>query len=170
MSSKLVLITGMSSSGKTTLASRLNDVLRKRGIFSLHIDGIEFREMVSNHLFDGVSIDEMFSFIENFTKVMKEKDLILIYSIVAHRKSHRDSLKGILDTIHIHLTATLDVLKERDYKGVYERADKGEFFLPGYSEEYEIPIGQDLLIDSSKFSVDEELELVIDLLKNRRWI
>ena len=170
MSSKLVLITGMSSSGKTTLASRLNGVLRKRGIFSLHIDGIEFREMVSNHSFDKVSIDEMFSFIENFTKVMKEKDLILIYSIVAHRKSHRDSLKEILDTIHVHLTAPLDILKDRDYKGVYERADKGEFFLPGYSEEYEEPLEEDLLLASDKLGVDEELELLIDLLKSRRWM
>ncbi len=170
MSSKLILITGMPSSGKTSLASRLNIALRESGIFSIHFDGIEFREMVSNHSFDKDSIDSMFSFIESFTKVMKEKNVILIYSLVAHRKSHRDSLKEILDTIHVHLTAPLDILKDRDYKGVYKRADKGIFFLPGYSEKYEEPIEEDLLLNSDKLGVDEELELLIDLLKSRRWI
>ncbi len=170
MSSKLILITGMSASGKTTLASRLNDALRERGIFSLHVDGIEFRNMVSNHLFDRNSIEEMFSFIRNFTEVMKEKNVILIYSLVAHKRSQRESLKRIIDTLHIHLEASLNVLKSRDYKGVYERADKEEFFLPGYSERYEDPIGEDLLLDSSKLSVEKELELVLDLLKSRRWI
>ena len=170
MSSKLILITGMSSSGKTTLASRLSDALREIGIFSLHIDGIEFRNMISNHLFDKDSIESMFSVIKNFTEVMKEKNLILIYSLVAHRRSQRESLKKILDTVHIHLEAPLNVLKNRDYKKAYEKADRGEFFLPGYSESYKYPIGEDLLLDSSKLSVEKELELVLDLLKGRRWI
>ncbi len=170
MSSKLILITGMSSSGKTTLASRLSDALREHGIFSFHMDGIEFRNMVSNHLFDRNSIEKMFSFIRNFTEAMKEKDLLLIYSLVAHKRSQRESLKRIIDTVHIHLEAPLNVLKSRDYKRVYEKADMGEFFLPGYSEGYEYPIGEDLLLDSSNLSVEKELELVLDLLKNRRWI
>ncbi len=170
MESKLVLITGMPSSGKTTLAEGLGKALRRRGVFSLHVDGIEFRRIVGNYVFDERSIDELFERIEAFTEVMKDKGMILIYSLVAHRRHLRERLKRILSAVHVHLECPVEILKERDSKGVYKAADRGEMFLPGYSEPYEMPLQADLVLRSCEMEVSEEVEKVLKLLERKGWL
>ena len=134
------------------------------------MDGMEFRKMLSELDFTKESVLKMEDFIVNFTKVMKEKGVVLIYSLVAHRKSFRERLKEEIPTLHVHLRAPMNVLKERDSKGVYEKADGKEMFLPGYTEPFEEPIGSDLDFDTSKISIDEEIELVLKELRERGWL
>ena len=163
----LILITGPSSSGKTTLAKTLLKELRRLGKCALHMDGIDFRRMVKNENFTKDSIETMEDFILNFTEVLSSKDLFLIYSLVAHRRSFRERLKNTSSTFHVHLSAPIKVLKRRDEKGVYERAEKGEMFLAGYSESFEEPIEADILFDTSRVSLEEELKIVLKKLKER---
>ncbi len=170
MSSRLILVTGMPSSGKTTLSRELQVVLRNEGVFTVHMDGMEFRRIFSNKNFSRKSNGELFSYILNFTEVFLEKDLLLIYSIVAHKKWQREKLKAAIPTFHVHLECPLEILKKRDEKGVYQMADRGEMFLPGYSEPYEEPIGADLFLNSCVASIKEEIWEVLKLLRDWRWI
>ncbi|MCD6450658.1 MAG: adenylyl-sulfate kinase [Thermotogaceae bacterium] len=170
MESRLILITGMPSSGKTTLGEALNKKLRELNLCSIHLDGIEFREMIGTADFTLKSIRSTIEAIEKITKVLLRKGIILIITIVGPFDKDRKRLLSTTDSIHVHLECPLEELKKRDFKGVYEKADKGEMILPGYSFEYEFPKNPDLLLKSCIMSVEEEVKQVIRVMKEKGWL
>ncbi len=170
MVSKLILITGMPSSGKTSLARLLESELRKMGVCALHIDGIDLREMLGEFDFKKGGMERVMDFLVSFLKVLKEKNVIIILSIVAPFESIRRKILRIMEHFHIHLVCDVDILKDRDSKGLYKASDEGKMYLPGYTQEYEEPKESDLVFDTSKVSLDYEVKEVLSALKERGWI
>jgi len=170
MSSKLVLITGMSSSGKTTLGRALNEKLRELNLCSIHLDGVEFREMIGRMDFTGKGTRSTIEARERITKVLLRKEIILIITTVGPSDEDRKKLLSMADSIHIHLDCPIEELRKRDFKGVYEKADRGEMILPGYSYEYEVPKNPDILLESCKMTVEEEVQEVIKVMREKGWL
>ncbi len=170
MESKLVLITGMSASGKTTLGEALNEKLRELNQCSIHLDGIEFREMIGRMDFTGKGTRSTIEARERIAKVLLRKGIILIITTVGPSDDDRKKLLSMASSIHVHLDCPIEELKKRDFKGVYEKADRGEMILPGYSYEYEVPKNPDLLLKSCEMSVEEEVEKVIKFMREKGWL
>jgi len=170
MNSKLVLITGMPASGKTTLGKALNKRLRELNLCSIHLDGIEFREMMGEMDFSEERTKSVIKEGERIVKILLRKGIILIITIVGPIDKDRKSLLSIADSIHVHLECPIEELKKRDFKGVYKKADRGEIILPGYSYKYESPKNPDLLLKSCEISVEKEVEEVVKAMEKKGWL
>ncbi|RLA94312.1 MAG: hypothetical protein DRG83_19870 [Deltaproteobacteria bacterium] len=170
MGFKLLLISGKPSTGKTVLAKRLENELRLKGAFALAFDGNDFRRMMGEESMTRESFFKVRNFILRFIEVLREKDIILILSLVADKESFRRSLLEKSESFHVHLVAEERILRERDEKRVYHKADMGEVYLPGYTEGYEEVADADVILRSDTLDLEAEVFEVLTKLEKRGWI
>ncbi len=169
MDSKLILITGLPASGKTTLARELEKAL-KSSFCTLWLDGYELRKIFGHEEMSEMAARKMEEVLPRFLEVLKGKGLLIILSIVASKESFRERLLGLMESVHVHLVCGERIRRQRDAKGVYDKAIEGKIFLPGFSETYEELKDADLFLDTTGLSIDEEVRAVLKLLRERGWI
>ena len=156
-----VQMTGMSGAGKTTIAKRAAEQLRKRGYKVEVIDGDEYRENLSKDL--GFSKEDRNTNIQRLGfvgKVLARNNVISIMSAINPYAEVRNKLKKESDNVKIvYIKCDLENLKQRDPKGLYRRAyledDHPEKIhnFTGVSDPYESPENPDLTIDTNQDSV-----------------
>ncbi len=168
----MILITGLPAAGKTTLASKLEEFLERIGKRSIHLDGIELRRIFKEFNYDERGILEFSHHVKELLKLLCSKGFTVILSMVLPlEKARKEVLSACDKSIVILLKCEdLQILRSRDFKGVYELADNGEVILPGYSIPLEEPINPDLTLDTCSKSVDESFEEILYLLRRKEVI
>ena len=162
----LVWFTGLSGSGKSTLANELEKFLFSKDIDAYILDGDNMRSGLNSDLsFTDQDRKENIRRISEVSNLFIDAGLVCIAAFISPFKEDRELAKKIVGEdrfIEIFVNTPIEVCEQRDVKGLYKKARKGEIKnFTGISSPFELPEYPTLTIDTSK----EKLEISIDRLK-----
>ncbi len=172
--SVILWFTGLSGSGKSTLAHALEESLYQEGVRTYVLDGDNVRHGLCGDL--GFSDDDRTENIRRIGQVAKlflDSGSIVLTAFISPFKVDRTRVRRMLDTdldfVEIYCKCPLEICENRDVKGLYQRARKGEIKdFTGISSPYESPENADLTIETDKLSVSESVEKISTFLEERR--
>lgn len=164
-----ILLTGLIATGKTTIAYALERRLFDNGWAVTVLDGADMRLGVSKDLgWTANERSENMRRAAEIARLINNAGLICICSFVAPSKDVREKARKLVGEerfIEVYLTASEEVRRKRDTKGVYKKADKGELKeFPGISAPYDIPKSPELILQTDKLTVDECVDRIMRLL------
>jgi bifunctional enzyme CysN/CysC len=167
-----VLLTGLTGSGKTTLAYAVERRLFDQGRAVVVLDGQNMRRGISKDL--GFTADERSENLRRSSEVAKlfnDAGVIVLAAFVAPDEAVRQKAAGTIGRerfLVIHLAAPIEVCRQRDTDGHYKLADSGEMALfPGVTSPYEPPARPDLVLPTDKLPIDQCVEQILALLESR---
>lgn len=168
----LVWFTGLSGSGKSTLAKQLEVELHKKGFHTFSLDGDNVRSGLNKNVgFTPEGRKENLRRIGEVAKLMIDAGLIVIGAFISPYKEDRYAIQntvGVENYFEVFVDTPIEVCEERDVKGLYEKARKGEIKnFTGISAPYEKPEEPTLRIDTSKTSIEEALEQLVTKIEER---
>ena len=165
--------TGLPSSGKSTLARRVEEILLERGMNVEVLDGDEVRETFSKGLgFSKQDRDTNIRRIGFVAKLLSRNGVVAITAAISPYRDTRDEMrKAIGRFVEVYVECPIDVLKERDVKGLYKKALAGEIKnFTGVDDPYEAPLKPEVLVPSSQESVDQSVARIIATLETLGYI
>jgi adenylyl-sulfate kinase len=168
-----VWFTGMSGAGKTALAIRLEEELRKRGLRVERLDGDIVRKGLTRDL--GFSKEDRDMNIERVTfvaKLLTRNGVAVLASFISpYRVARASARQEIGNFVEVFCYASLDTLVERDVKGLYKKALAGEIEnFTGVSDPYEEPESPEVTIDSGTETIEESLGKILAKLKELGYV
>jgi len=165
--------TGLSASGKSTLAHAVEEALHQQGCRTFVLDGDNVRHGLNRDL--GFSLedrDENLRRVGETAKLFLEAGTIVLAAFISPLRREREMIRTLMphgDFFEIYCEASIDVCEQRDPKGLYERARKGEIKeFTGISSPYEPPVKPELTVQTAKQSLDESVQQVLEMLITRQ--
>ena len=167
--------TGLSGSGKSTIANELSYKLHKMGKLSYILDGDNIRHGLNKDLgFSPEDRKENIRRISEVASLFADAGFITITAFISPYRVDRDFCRGLAGEgrfIEIYAKASLDTCEKRDPKGMYKKARAGiikEF--TGISAPYEEPLKPELVIDTDKESIEDSTDKVINKIKELGYL
>lgn len=167
--SKVIWLTGLSGSGKSTIAQYLEKKLFQLGFFAQVLDGDNIRDGINKNL--GFSEDEREENIRRIAEIAKlylHSGIITINSFISPTLKIRQLAKNIIgenDFLEIYINAPMEVCESRDVKGLYEKARKGLIKgFTGIDSPYEPPQNPSLEIRTDQRDIEESIEVITEFL------
>lgn len=167
---KVLWLTGLSGSGKSTIAQALERKLYNEGFFAQCLDGDNIRSGINNNL--GFTVEdrkENIRRIAEITKLYLDSGIITINSFISPTVEIRDFAKSIVganDFIEIYINAPLEVCEKRDVKGLYKKARNGEIKnFTGIDSPYEAPVNPEIEIRTDEVEVEEAVDILYQRIK-----
>ena len=155
--------TGLSGAGKSTISERIFDRLRSKGAKVELLDG----DVVRTHLSKGLSFskedrDTNIRRIGFVCELLTRNGVIALVAAISPYREVREEIRSKIGSfVEVYVHCPIEVLAERDVKGLYKKALAGEIgSFTGVSDPYEAPADPEITIDSSKESVEESVEKV----------
>lgn len=162
-------LTGLSGSGKSTIADAAEKTLYKKGFRTYILDGDNVRHGLSKDLgFTVADRVENIRRISEVAKLLMDSGIIVLTSFISPFKDERDMARNLFkknDFYEIYIKASLNTAEKRDPKGLYKKARSG--MLPnftGIDSLYEKPLKPDLILDTENQSVDNCSQKLVDLI------
>jgi adenylyl-sulfate kinase len=165
--------TGLSGAGKSTLANLLADQLRERGHRVEVLDGDEVRTNLSKGLgFSKEDRDTNIRRIGYVCKLLARNGVIAISAAISPYREVRDEVRSQHQRFfEVYVKCPLDTLVERDVKGLYRKALKGEIGnFTGVSDPYEEPFSPELVVESHRETPEQSLGRLLQSLEQRGLI
>jgi bifunctional enzyme CysN/CysC len=167
-----IWLTGLSGSGKSTIAYALEKKLIEEGHACFVLDGDNIRHGLNKDLgFSAEDRSENIRRVAEVAKLFNEAGLIVITSFISPFRKDRENAREIIGKdrfIEVYVNASLEICEARDPKGLYAKARKGEISeFTGISSPYEPPENPDLILPSGSISVDEAVETMLRHLQNK---
>lgn len=164
--------TGLSGSGKSTIANALEQKLYDEGIHTYTLDGDNIRLGINANLtFSPEDRAENLRRVAEVAKLMNDAGLVVLAAFVSPYRKDREKVKNIVGNdnfVEIYVNTPLETCEARDIKGLYAKARKGEIQnFTGVNAPYEPPLNSDISIDTSKESVETSVATLWEQLKNR---
>ena len=168
-------LTGLSGTGKSTIANLLEKQLYSLGIHTYLLDGDNVRHGLSRDLgFTAADRVENIRRIGEVAKLMVDAGLIVISAFISPFQAERELARRLVNDyefIEIFVDTPLEVLEQRDPKGLYKKARKGELKnFTGIDSPYEAPEEPDIRIDTTRLSAEEAVRLIVAQLYERGLI
>ncbi|WP_339801831.1 adenylyl-sulfate kinase [uncultured Marinobacter sp.] len=171
----LLWFTGLSGSGKSTIANALDVALHQRGYHTFLLDGDNVRHGLNRDL--GFSDDDRVQNIRRIGEVSKlftDAGLIVLSAFISPFSSDRRLVRNLFpagEFIEVFMDTPLETCEQRDPKGLYQKARAGEIKdFTGIDSPYETPARPELRLDTSTQDVETCVNGVIDYLKSRNMI
>jgi adenylyl-sulfate kinase len=165
--------TGMSGAGKSTISERVYARLKESGARVELLDG----DVVRTHLSKGLGFskedrDTNIRRIGFVCELLSRNGVIAIVAAISPYREVREEVRSrIGDFVEVYVHCPIEVLAERDVKGLYKRALAGEIgSFTGVSDPYEPPANPEITVDSSRESLDESVEKVWNRLRELELI
>lgn len=165
----MVWFTGLSGSGKSTIAIALERELHKRGLLCRILDGDNIRSGINNNL--GFSPEDRVENIRRIAEVGKlfvDTGVITIAAFISPNNELREMASAIIgkaDFLEVYVSTPLAECERRDVKGLYAKARKGEIKeFTGVSAPFEAPERPDLSLDTSVLSVEQSVSRLLELI------
>jgi len=169
-----IWFTGLSGSGKSTVAVALEKALYAQGRLSYRLDGDNVRMGINKNLgFSAEDRTENIRRIGEVAKLFVDAGVIALSSFVSPYRADRDIVRELheksgMDFIEVYVDVPLEEAEKRDPKGLYKKARAGEIKnFTGISDPYEAPVKPELVLPSHEMSLEEEVEALLTLLKAR---
>lgn len=169
----VIWLTGPSGAGKSTLARALEQKLKEMGKKVEVLDGDEVRKTLYPDLGFSDEARKLHNrVVIHMAKLLSRNGIFVIVSLISPFRAVRErARREIGDFVEVYVYAPLEVRIQRDPKGLYAKAIRGEIKgLTGYDGVYEEPENPEVFVDTSKMSVDEEVEAVLKVLKERGYL
>jgi adenylyl-sulfate kinase len=168
----LLWFTGLSGSGKSTIANAVEYDLYKKKIHTYTLDGDNVRQGLNNNLgFSPEDRTENIRRIAEVANLMIDAGLIVLAAFVSPYQKDRENIKNIVgpeNFIEIFINTPLDVCEQRDVKGLYAKARKGEITnFTGIDAPYEAPTNPDIIIDTSKITINEAVIEIVQAISQK---
>lgn len=167
--SRVIWFTGLSGSGKSTVANATEKLLHDMGLHTYILDGDNVRMGLNKDL--GFSPEDRTENIRRITEVAKlfaDAGSIVLTAFISPYREDRDNARTIIgdnDFIEIFISADLSVCESRDPKGLYKKARSGEIKgFTGIDAPYEEPINPELVVETDKYNIEECAQIVIKYL------
>ena len=169
---RLVVVTGLSGSGKSTIANLVEKTLHARGRHTYLLDGDNVRHGLNKDLgFTDADRVENIRRVAEVAKLMVDAGLIAITAFISPFKSERRMARALVqegEFIEIHVDTPLAVAEERDPKGLYKKARRGELKnFTGIDSPYEPPEEPEIRVSTAKMSPEEAADYIIEVLSER---
>ena len=165
----MIWFTGLSGSGKSTIAIALERELQQRGLLCRILDGDKIRSGINNNL--GFSAEDRVENIRRIAEVGKlfvDTGIITLAAFISPNNEIREMAAGIIgkeDFLEIYVSTPLEECERRDVKGLYAKARRGEIKnFTGISAPFEAPTHPALSLDTSKLSLKESVDQLLDLI------
>lgn len=169
-----IWFTGLSGAGKTTLAQRVVEELEARGVTRIELlDGDVIRTNLSKGLgFSKEDRDTNIRRIGWVCEVLTRNDVVAIASAISPYRAVRDEVRQKVGRfVEVYVKCPVEVLVERDVKGLYQKALTGEIRnFTGISDPYEEPISPEVVVETDKESVGESLTRILLKLEELEYI
>ncbi len=165
----ILWFTGLSGAGKTTLSRLVGQRLRDLGARVEVLDGDVVRTYLSKGLgFSKADRDENIRRIGFVCELLARNGVIAIAAAISPYRAVRDEIRSrVRNFVEIYVTCPIDVLMERDVKGLYRRALAGEISnFTGIDDPYEPPLAPEIFVDSSEMSPEEAASKILETLKH----
>jgi adenylyl-sulfate kinase len=160
--------TGVPSSGKSTIARHVEQILLRRGLPVELLDGHEVRQSLSRGLgFTREDREEHVRRMGYVAKLLSRNGVIAIVAAVSPYRATRDEIRGhVTNFIEVYVECPLEVAEARDTEGMYERARAGEIEdFTGISDPYEPPLAPEVHIRSDRERAEESAAKVVKTLE-----
>jgi adenylylsulfate kinase len=169
-----IWFTGLSGSGKSTVAVAVESELARRGKLSYRLDGDNVRLGINKNLgFSAEDRAENIRRIGEIAKLFVDSGVIVLSSFVSPYVADRDRVRqlhvdGGMDFIEVYVDVPLAEAEKRDPKGLYKKARAGEIKnFTGIDDPYEAPVNPELVLPSHEMTLEQEVAAVIALLEQR---
>jgi len=169
-----IWFTGLSGSGKSTVAVELEGVLHERGVLAFRLDGDNVRMGINKNLgFSAEDRAENIRRIGEVAKLFADAGVIALSSFISPYVADRDAVRALheaagMDFIEVYVDCALEAAEARDPKGLYKKARAGEIKnFTGIDDPYEAPTAPELHLHSDRQSLDEEVALILAELERR---
>jgi adenylyl-sulfate kinase len=163
--------TGLSGSGKSTLAQFLTPILKERGCNVEVLDGDEVRENLSKGLgFSKEDRDTNIRRIGYVARLLSRNGACAITAAISPYTSVRDEVRSMTEAafVEVYVEAPLEVVEERDTKGLYKKARAGEIKnFTGISDPYEAPENAEVTVHTGSESIEESATRIVEYLEGQ---
>ncbi len=163
----MLWFTGLSGSGKSTVAIALERELHSRGLLCRILDGDNIRSGINNNL--GFSAEDRVENIRRIAEVGRlfvDTGIITIAAFISPNNQLREMAAEIIgkeDFVEVFISTPLEECEKRDVKGLYAKARRGEIKnFTGISAPFEAPEHPDITLDTSKLPVEESVKILLD--------
>ena len=172
-----IWFTGLSGSGKSTIAVALEHALYQLGKLSYRLDGDNVRLGINKNLgFSEADRTENIRRIGEVAKLFGDAGVIALSSFISPYKGDRNEVRELhekagLEFIEVFVDCSLAVAEERDPKGLYKKARAGEIKnFTGIDDPYEAPIDPEIHLHTDQMTLEQEVQLVLDHLQENGLI
>ncbi len=169
--------TGLSGSGKSTVAAALEVALLERRVATYRLDGDNLRHGLNANLgFSAEDRQENIRRVGEVAKLFADAGLLTLATFVSPYRADRALCRSLHDAaglpfLEVHVAASLEICESRDPKGLYRKARAGELRgFTGIDDPYEAPEAPELVIDTGELSVDGCVERLLTLLDERQLL
>ncbi|MBE50906.1 MAG: adenylyl-sulfate kinase [Flavobacteriales bacterium] len=172
--SRVIWFTGLSGSGKSTIANATEKLLHDMGIHTYILDGDNVRMGLNKDL--GFSPEDRTENIRRITEVSNlfaDAGILVLTAFISPYLEDRESARKVIgeDFVEVFVDTPLDVCESRDPKGLYKKARSGEIKgFTGIDAPYEVPTNPELSIRTDQQGIDECAQIVVDYLKENNII
>jgi bifunctional enzyme CysN/CysC len=165
----ILWFTGLSASGKSTIANRVEKLLHEKGSHTYLLDGDNVRHGLNKDLgFTDADRVENIRRIGEMAKLMVDAGLIVLTAFISPFRAERRMARGLVhedEFIEVFVNTPLSVAEQRDPKGLYKKARRGELKnFTGIDSAYEAPENPELVIDTTQMDPDQAARLIVDRL------
>jgi adenylylsulfate kinase len=170
-----VWLTGLSGSGKSTIAVAAEGELVRRGRLAYVLDGDNIRHGLNKNLgFSPADRTENIRRIGEVAKLFADAGVIAMTSFISPYRSDRDAVRALSaagDFIEVHVAASVETCESRDVKGLYQKARRGEIpEFTGISAPYEEPVRPELVLDTKQQSVEQSVAGLVGYLEKNGYL
>ncbi len=171
----VIWFTGLSGSGKSTIANLLEQKLVTLGKHSYLLDGDNIRHGLCGDLgFSDRDRVENIRRISELGKLFVDAGLLVLTAFISPFKTDRDFARGLMDDnefIEVFVDAPLDVCEQRDPKGLYKKARRGEIKqFTGIDSEYQSPVNPEITINTAQLQPPQAVEKIIQYLTENQFL
>lgn len=168
-----VWFTGLPCSGKSAVANRVAEILRERGLKVERLDGDIVRKSLTRDLgFSKKDRDENIRRITFVAKLLARNGVAALASFISpYREVRAYAREEIKNFVEVYVKCSLEVCMQRDVKGMYKKALKGEIKeFTGISDPYEEPLDPEILLETDKETLEESARKVVQRLNDLGYI
>ena len=168
----LIWLSGISGSGKSTIANELEKKLYENNFLSYLLDGDNIRIGLNKDLgFTDDDRKENIRRISEVSRLMLDAGLIVITAFISPFKEERQLAKSLVleeNYFLVHVDCSVEKCEERDVKGLYKKARAGEIKnFTGIDSPYEVPENPNIIVNTEKENVDESVEKIFNAIKGK---
>lgn len=166
----VIWFTGLSGSGKTTIAKRLHEKLLAKGLRVERLDGDQLREILPGTGFSKEDRDAHVKRVGLLASMLQKNGIFVIASLVSPYREARSFVRDLCDRfVEVYTSTPLEECEKRDVKGLYAKARQGQIKnFTGISDPYEAPQSPELIFDTRDVSVDEAVDQIIAHISSKK--